>query len=94
MFLTKARRREGRKVLSLINVLVDLFVPLSLREKFCSSDILPGGVPGRQQVLAGFWPWGIVGFCRETCLHDCSFLPFIKVKSTRLLRKVSRLQIY
>jgi len=30
--------------------------------------IRPGGVPGHQQTLAGFWPWEIVRFCKETAL--------------------------
>ena len=34
LLLTKARRHEGRRVLSPIDVLIDFFVPLCLRERF------------------------------------------------------------
>jgi len=38
--------------MSLIDVLIDLFVPLCFHVRF---DILSGSVPGRQRMLAGFW---------------------------------------
>jgi len=93
MFLTKARRHEGSRVLSLIDVLIDLFVPLSLRERFCSKRYSPPRRVGSSAGAGSILAIGNRRFWQGSRLHDCSFLQFIKAQSTRLLRKVSGLRI-